>query len=512
MVINAIVVPIIIPLLTGLIFSIIQKPSILRRWLFVLSAITQLFFTITLLVKAHQHRVLLLPMGGWEAPFGITLTIDILSASLLVVTSIISLSCIIYSFSNELDQEHPLKLPLIQFMIAGVCLSFSTGDLFNLFVAFEIMLMASYALLVLELDKSNLKHAFPYLSLNIFGSTLFLCAGGLVYGLFGTLNFAQIAESVITYASDPRLLIIILLLLFVYGLKAGFFPLFYWLPNSYPSLPVGLGALFAGLLTKVGIYTILRIFSIFITPSLTLPFTIILVLSIPTMIVGITLAIKHRSIQSILSFNLISHIGFMMLGIGLSSSVSISGTIFYMLHHMIVISSLFLIAGRMIQITGTNDISKMGNLWKQSPGLGVLFLLQAFSLIGIPPFSGFWGKLMIILSGVNVMQLIPTFSLIIASILTLLSMIIIWFSAFYKTDSTIKLNLAPNKPTMTAISILVFVSVSMGLGANIMTRTSFLASDQLFDSAGYVESVFSFKNLKTGYKTNSTDPYDREAH
>lgn len=496
MVTNLVIFPVILPLLTGLLSAIFRTPSTTRRLLISLSAIAQVVIAGSLLLQATAYRVLFLPMGGWEAPFGITVGIDALSGILVFVTTIIGLACLCYDFDHAISDEAPLHLPLIQFMIAGVCLSFSTGDIFNLFVAFEIMLISSYALLVLHIPADRIKHAYGYLILNIIGSTLFLCAGGLVYEMFGSLNFATLAAAAPHFIADPRLLIICLLFIFVYGLKAGFFPLFYWLPNSYPSLPSGLGALFAGLLTKVGIYAILRVLSIFAPGTLPGALNVLLVLAIPTMVVGIILAISQKSIKTILSFNLVSHIGFMMLGLGLFSPTSISGTVFYMAHHMIVIASLFLIGGIMIRITGTDDITKMGNLWAQRPLLGLLFLVQAFGLVGIPPLSGFWGKAPIILDGARQGEFWGVGALVFASAMTLSSMIIVWFRAFYQDNDTCKLATPKLTYNFIAVVILVATSLSFGFGANVVTHLSFLASDQLFDSQSYIKTITSFKNIK----------------
>ncbi|MBD97407.1 hypothetical protein CL648_01215 [bacterium] len=477
------VIPIIFPLITGIVLTLWRCSSAYRHAYMILSCVVHVLFSTWLVVRTAVEPVIVMAIGGWKAPFGIVLTIDHFAALLIATAGIITLAVSVYT-AGESKPPHPLRLPLMHFMLAGVCLSFSTGDFFNLFVAFEIMLMASYALLVLEYRPSDLKYAYSYLLLNIIGSGLFLAAGGLVYRLFGTLNFADISERLLfTMGTDNRVVIISVLMVFVYGLKAGMFPLFYWLPKSYAALPPAIGGLFAGLLTKVGIYALIRILNLLFNND-PLPLLILFVASLFTMIVGILLALTHRSIRMILSFNLIAHIGFMVLGISIFTGTSIMGTVYYMIHHMVVISSLFLIAGIMMNETGSDSIDKMGNLFKQRPLLSVLFGLQALALVGIPPFSGFWGKLIIIASGISMGSFIGIGALIISSVLTLLSMIIIWFRAFYSETDTV---LVKHTSSLQYVSVigLTALSLCLGLGSFYGTNAAMRATDQLQDLGTY---------------------------
>ncbi len=477
------VLPIIFPLITGVILTVWRQTSAYRYTYMILSGIIQVILSAYLVVQTALEPVVVMAVGGWQAPFGIVLTIDHFAALLIATAGLITLAVGVYT-AGESESAHPLRLPLMQFMLAGVCLSFSTGDFFNLFVAFEIMLMASYALLVLEYRPSDLKYAYSYLLLNIIGSGLFLAAGGLVYRLFGTFHFADISERLIfTMGTDGRVVIISVLMLFVYGLKAGMFPLFYWLPKSYSALPPAIGGLFAGLLTKVGIYAMIRILNLLFNND-PLPFLILLIVAILTMIGGIVLALTHRSIRMILSFNLIAHIGFMLFGISLFTGTSIMGTVYYMVHHMIVIASLFLITGIMMTETGSDSIDQMGNLFKQRPLLSVLFGLQALALIGIPPFSGFWGKFIILAAGISMGSFIGIGALIISSVLTLFSMIIIWFRAFY-TETDVVLTNKTSSLQYASVLGLTALSLFLGFGSLYGTNSAMRATDQLQDLGTY---------------------------
>ena len=232
-------------------------------------------------------------------------------------------------------------------------------------------------------------------------------------------------------AGTPQLTVFALLLLFVFGMKAGLFPLFYWLPNSYPILPNPLAALYAGMLTKVGVYVLLRIFGQVLPPEMPLLHTIMAWLAAATMILGVLGAVSRNFIRSILSFHILSQIGYMVLAIGLFTPYAIAAAIFYVMHHIIVKSTLFMVGGTVSALNHTDDLGKTGRLWLLTPVLGVVFLFQALSLAGLPPLSGFWGKYMIIVEGIRQSEWVLVACALIAGILTLFSMLKIWNGAFW---------------------------------------------------------------------------------
>ncbi len=239
----------------------VGRPGVGRRVFIAVSAIVQCALSFYLAVRAFHEPPLVLLMGGWAPPLGVVLVVDGLAAIMLCLSTVVALACILFSYAEiPVWAEQPLRLPLMQLLVAGINLSFLTGDLFNLFVAFEIMLVASYALLTLEANDRHIKEAFPYLAVNMFGSALFLVAAGLAYSVFGTLNLADISRRAEAMQGDFGVMVVAVLLVVVFGIKAGVFPLYYWLPNSYPILPFSLGAFYSGMLTKVGIYVLLRTF------------------------------------------------------------------------------------------------------------------------------------------------------------------------------------------------------------------------------------------------------------
>ena len=427
----------------------------------------------------YQAPPAMLTLGGWTTPFGIGLVIDHLAALLIATASSITLAVLGYSRLRQ-----PVQLPLVYFMLAGVILSFITGDFFNLFVAFEIMLMASYSLMAASVPASALKHMYTYLILNIIGSALFLSATGLVYRLFGTLNFSDLSQFI---GTDSRSSVIAILVILVYGLKAGV--IFYWLPASYTALPPAIAALFAGLLTKVGVYALIRVLGVLIGTA-TLPLTVLYYASIIIMILGMLLAIGQRHIQMILSYNLISHVGFMILGIALYNPLGLTGTLYYMLHHMLSITALFLIAGIMQAETQTPDTYKMGHLMAKRPGLTLLFGIQALGLIGMPPFSGFWGKWLLLTASIATGNIFAVTGLIIATVLTLYSMIMIFFNAFYaEPDNIASPNQAPKTqwPAYASVIGLTVLTVGLGIGSFIGVPSSAYAVDQIRDFSVYIK-------------------------
>lgn len=482
--------PVVLPLLTGVLALLGGRPARWRRWLVGASALGQLALALVLAVQAADRPPVVLALGGWLAPYGIALVVDLLSGIMLCLGAVTALATLLFGFAElPVRAEHPLRLPLVQFLVTGINLSFCTGDLFNLFVGFEVMLISSYALLTLEADDWNIKQAFPYLALNLFGSTLFLVAAGLAYGLFGSLNFAQIAARSDALVGTPPLELFALLLVVVFGLKAGLFPFFYWLPGSYPILPSPVAALYAGMLTKVGVYVLLRIFGQVLPPELPRVHGVLAWLAAATMLLGVLGAVGRNFIRGILSFHILSQIGYMVLAIGLFTPAAIAAAIFYVIHHIMVKATLFLVGGVVSLLNHSDDLERTGGLWRATPLLGVVFLLQALSLAGVPPLSGFWGKYLIVVEGLRQREWVLVTIALVVGVLTLFSMLKIWNGAFW--------NVAPaggvatgerrwRRMTLVAAGMTV-LSLGIGFGAEFFLRLSQTAARQLMDRAAYVE-------------------------
>ncbi len=488
---NLAALPVIAPLAGALALLLWPRPSAARRVFATAIFGGLLAFSLWLTQHVYSEDPLILRIGGWLAPYGIVLVADTLAAIMLALASLTGLACALYGFAvMPARDEHPLRLPLWLLLMTGIHLSFVTGDLFNLFVAFEVMLLASYALLTLEVGARESRRAWSYLTINLVGSALFLAACGYAYSLFGTLNYAEIIVRADALAGDFRVTLLSLVLLLVFGLKSGIFPLYYWLPGSYPMLPAPLAAFYAGMLTKVGVYVLLRVFGTVFPPSLHSVHLLIAWAAGLTMIFGVLGAVAQSRIQTILSYHIVSQIGFMVLAIGLATPFAFTAAIFYIIHHIVVKASLFLVGGVATHAHGSDELARSGGLWRAAPVLGLVFVIQAMSLAGLPPLSGFWGKFMIIQEGFSQTQWILVTLSLVASIRTLLSMLKIWRGAFWAAAPATPLRWDAAAKRMTAVILaLTTVSLTIGLNPQPLLRLATHAADQTLDRPGYVARV-----------------------
>jgi multicomponent Na+:H+ antiporter subunit D len=329
---------------------------------------------------------------------------------------------------------------LLMVLLAGVNGAFLTADLFNLYVCFEVMLMASFVLMVLGGDRHQKEGGLKYVTLNLFSSALFLAGVGIVYGATATLNLGELAVRMpLVAAQRPELAAALAgLFLVAFGIKAALFPLYFWLPASYHTPPAAVSAVFAGLLTKVGVYALIRVFSVAFI-DLGWVFAGLVGIAVLTMLSGVLGAVAQFHVRRILSFHIISQIGYMVLGLALLSAadptvrrLALAAAVFYIAHHILVKTNLFLIAGIIRRGCGTEDLGPLGGLFASAPWLAALFLIPAASLAGIPPLSGFWAKLAVIQAAVDARAWIAVAAALAAGLLTLISMTKIWNEAFWK--------------------------------------------------------------------------------
>ncbi|MDO4241134.1 MAG: Na+/H+ antiporter subunit D, partial [Microbacteriaceae bacterium] len=334
-------------------------------------------------------------VGGWSAPFGITLAVDRLSAILVATSAIVLLAVLVFSFGQGIADGHeetPVSIFYPSYLVlgAGVFDAFIANDLFNLYVAFEVLLVASYVLLTMGGTAQRIRAGITYIVVSLVSSILFLAAIGILYGATGTVSMPQLAERIAKL--DPQLqLVLNLMLLIAFGIKAAIFPLSFWLPDSYPTAPAPVTAVFAGLLTKVGIYAILRSQTLLFGNS-DINFLLMCVAGL-TLLVGILGAISQRDVKRMLSFTLVSHIGYLLFGIAIGNVHGYGATVYYIVHHIVVQTTLFLIVGIMERVGGTTNLRYLGGLKKASVPLSIMAFITLLNLGGIPPFSGFIGKI-----------------------------------------------------------------------------------------------------------------------
>lgn len=432
-------IPVVLPLLAaGLKLSIGGRLSRLQALISVFTLTVVLVVSVVLLVAADTGGPLATYVGGWDAPIGIPLVADRLATLMLVVSSAVTLCVMVFSLSQAYaDQERiaPLSIfhPAYLIMVAGVSDAFLAGDLFNLFVAFEMLLSGSYVLLTFGGTESRIRAGATYVVMGLISSMFFLVGIAVTYGATGTVSMAQLAQRFALLPEHMKLLVELTLLL-VFVVKAAIFPMSAWLPDSYPTAPAPATALFAGLLTKVGIYAIIRLEALLFPGG---PVSGLLMwAALLTMLVGVLGAVAQTDIKRMLSFTLVSHIGYMVFGVALSSILGMAGAVFYVVHHITVQTSLFLVTGLIERRTGTTSLDRLGGLMKLAPLIAVLFFVPAMNLAGIPPMSGFLGKLTLIQAGVadgRPMALVLVAGGLMTSLLTLYAVARTWGKAFWRT-------------------------------------------------------------------------------
>lgn len=493
--------PIIIPLLTGVIALLARHRSLAtQRWLNIIGSSALLVSTVWILLEVEQKGILAVQLGGWQAPFGITFVADLLSTVMLVLTGLIGLTVAIFSLATT-DHSHE-KFgfhQLYQFLLMGVCGAFLTGDLFNLYVWFEVMLMASFVLLALGGERPQMEGAIKYVTLNLMASALFLAALGLLYGMAGTLNMADLGKkftgSEIEFTGINTLLAVLFLVAF--GIKAAIFPLFFWLPDSYHTPPVAVSAVFSGLLTKVGVYARVRVFTLIFIQETHLTHMVILFIAGVTMITGVLGAVAQYDIRRLLSFHIISQIGYLMMGLGLFTAYGLAATVYFTFHVSVAKTALFFVSGALQSRYGTFDLKKLGGAYRELPGLSMLFLVSALGLAGLPPLSGFFAKLGLVQAGLADGHYVIVAVALGVSILTLFSMIKIWNEAFWKPrkakDNDAEKHHSTDDRSWTTmlapIAILAAITLILGLGASPAFDLALRTGEQLMNPSMYIQAV-----------------------
>ncbi|GHH64425.1 Na+/H+ antiporter subunit D [Streptosporangium violaceochromogenes] len=434
-------VPVMLPLLAaGLKLAIGGRLRRLQALISVTTLAAVLATSLALLAAADGGGPLVAHAGGWTAPPGIALVADRLSALMLTVSSAVTLCVMVYSLAQAYaDQEDaaPLAIfhPAYLIMVAGVSDAFLSGDLFNLFVAFEMLLSGSYVLLTFGGTESRVRAGATYAVVGLVSSMLFLVGIAVAYGATGTVSMAQLGERFTALPQYIRLLVELTLLL-VFVVKAAIFPMSAWLPDSYPTAPAPATALFAGLLTKVGVYSIIRLEALLFPGG---PVSGLLMgAALLTMLVGVFGAVAQADVKRMLSFTLVSHIGYMVFGVALSTVAGLAGAVFYVVHHITVQTSLFLVAGLIERRAGTTSLDRLGGLMRLAPLIAVLFFVPAMNLAGIPPLSGFLGKLALVEAGVAVggpLVFTLVAGCLVTGLLTLYAVAATWNRAFWREPS-----------------------------------------------------------------------------
>ncbi len=502
---SLLVMPIVLPLAAAALCYLAWPWRRVQRLVGLLGAIGLFAAGWALLAVVWTKGIQSVQIGGWPAPYGITLVADLLSALMVALTGSMGLAVMVFSlFSMDPGRESHGYYPLFHILLMGVSGAFLTGDIFNLYVWFEVLLIASFVLMSLGGERAQIEGGLKYVTLNLVSSALFLAAVGILYGEAGTLNMADLAVTLRGSGQTGLVDTLAMLFLVAFGIKAAIFPLFFWLPASYHTPPPAVSAIFAGLLTKVGVYALIRVFTMLFVGDTGYTHAWILWAAGLTMVVGILGAVVQEDVRRLLSFNIVSHIGYMIMGLGLFSPLGLAGSITYIVHHIIVITNLFLISGLILRLRGSYRLAGLGGLYAARPLLAFLFMIPALSLAGIPPLSGFFPKLALVKAGLEGGQYWLVAAALAVGLLTLYSVIKIWNEAFWKADPGTRegplheqtdagTSGAPaNRPLwgwFAPIGVLALVTVAIGLAAEPVFEVAARAAEQLLHPEGYIQAV-----------------------
>jgi multicomponent Na+:H+ antiporter subunit D len=446
--------------------------------------------SLVIIAAVHGGEVPVVHFGNWPAPYGIAFAADGLAALMLAVSNFVTLAVTIYSWRGVSSffrrrRFHVLILTL-QFGVNG---AFLTTDLFNLYVWFEVLLLSSFVLMSTVRGAEARAGAWRYVLLNLVSSLLFLGAAGIIYGKTGTLNMAHLA-TLFRGSEDSFLLLSSSALLFAaFAIKSALIPFSFWLPASYPHAPIAVSALFAGLLTKVGVYAFFRCFGlVFADGSSFAHQDVLLVLAIVTMVGGVLGAVAQDSMRRILSFHIISQVGYMILALALFTPLALAAGIFYIVHHIVVKTNLFLVAGLVEQHSGSSELSEARGVLRSFPFAAAVFAVAALSLAGLPPLSGFWAKFSLLEAALKAGAWWSTGAILLVGLLTLFSMLKIWTKVFWREPDD-----SPRESVTASMlvpgAVLALVTILLGVSAGPLFSFAEQAAASLLEPAGYIEAV-----------------------
>ncbi|MEP4031869.1 Na+/H+ antiporter subunit D [Roseibium polysiphoniae] len=499
-----IVAPSILTLLGGSLCLMTRKNTQAQPKIGLIFMVLLVAANIGLLARVLDKGVITMVMGNWLPPFGIAFTADALGVTLSTIASIVALCAALYG-SATIDNTGRRYgfYPFLLLLMTGVSGAFLTGDIFNLYVWFEVLLISSYGLLVLGNDRPQLDGSVKYGILNLIGTNLFLIATGLLYGMFGTLNMADLATKVaaLENGASGTLATIAALYLLAFAMKAAAFPVNFWLPASYHTPNIAVSAVFAGLLTKVGVYALIRVFVLLLPGSRAYMADLIALVAMATMMSGAMGALAQGEVRRILGYLVIAGIGSMLAGVAVGSTLAISGAIFYAVHSIIVMTALYMAAGVMMAMGGSYRLRELGGLYQASPAFAAVFLVLGFAVSGLPPFSGFWPKVMLVDAALGDGRYWLAGVILLSGFLTTLAIGRIWIFAFWRggpegtADGTSTVRISPIGQLGSAalwlpIGILTALVVYFGLQPEWMLQVVSRGASGVVEPLGYVRSVF----------------------
>ncbi|MEQ7800682.1 proton-conducting transporter membrane subunit [Pedobacter sp. ASV1-7] len=494
---NQIIATVIIHLFTALLQLAFWRKTVTQRVLSITGSFIGLLFSVHLFSKVLHGGILTMNAANWQAPFGIVFVADLFSITMVLLTSIAALAISLFS-AQGVGRARMLYgyFPIFHFLIMGLNGAFLTGDIFNLYVWFEVVIISSFVLLTLGGRKSQLEGAVKYMAMNILASMFFLTGIGILYGITGTLNMADLSLKIPLVENQTIVNLTSMFFLIGFGIKSAVFPLYFWLPSSYHTPPSAVAAAFGGLLTKVGIYAMFRVFTLIFIPNDFIK-TLFIVMGIMTILTGAFGAVIKNNIRRLFSYLIVCHIGFIIGGLGLYTKLAFTGAIFYLIHDIIVKTNLFLISGLIQQLRGTMNMSRLGGLYAEYPKLSLLIAIVLFSLAGIPPLSGFWPKIYLIDAAYVGENYFLIAAIIIGSFVTLMMVAKMWSEVFWKdasteapvTDAFKPLSSLKKTMLVLPIGILAMTTLFIGLNAEMVIRVAEQIGNEMLNTSPYIKAV-----------------------
>lgn len=471
-----------------------------QRYVSAISSIGGVFIAGWLFHSVWNNGILVMQSGSWEAPFGISFVADTFSATMVLLTSIVSVAVSIFSaVSISKARMKYGYFSILHFLIMGLNGAFLTGDIFNLYVWFEVIIIASFVMMTIGGERPQLEGAINYVTMNLLASVIFLTAIAILYGLVGTLNMADLSLK-LAQEQNRGLVNATAVLFFVgFGIKSAVFPLYFWLPSSYHTPPSAIAAIFGGLLTKVGIYALLRVYSLLFIPDEFMS-NMLMAIAAMTMLTGGLGTLIQTNIRKMFSYLIICHIGFMIAGLGMYTEIALLGAVFYLIHDIVIKTNIFLLSGLILKIKGSVSMPNLGGLYQDYPKISLLMAVILFSLVGIPPLSGFWPKLFLIQATFETRSFVLTGFIVLASFITLFVIGKLWVEVFWKKGEdkqemdrpfTYFDELRPLKKAVFVLPLilLAIVSLYIGFGAERIMQVALVVAHELKDTTAYIDAV-----------------------
>lgn len=496
---NLIILPIVLQFALAVILLLFWGRIQLQKMISIAGSIVAIIVAVSLFNDVYNNKILTLQAGDWKAPFGISFVADTFSATMVLLASLSSAAVTV--FSAVTIKKARMKFgyfPSFHFLVMGLNGAFLTGDIFNLYVWFEVIIISSFVFITLGGKKAQIEGAVKYFTLNFLASMIFLTAIAVLYGLVGSLNLADLSGKMHNIQNQGLVQITAILFLVGFGIKSAMFPLYFWLPDSYHTPQAAISSIFAGLLTKVGIYALLRVFSLIFVPDDFMK-TLLVYLAGFTLISGGLGALAQTNMRKMFSYLIVCHIGYMIGGLGMFTVAALSGAVFYLVHDVIIKTNLFLVAGLVYKITGELNLKRMGGIYGKYPLISLLIAIPLFSLIGVPPLSGFWPKINLFSESFDTTNYFLLGSFIFGSLVTLYVLTWFWSEAFWKkAETSVRrpyiryFDVMPASEKAMLIIPIVFlslISLYIGLGAENIFRLSNHIAAELIDPTPYINAV-----------------------